>query len=42
MNIVIKDIGEGVKKVIINDPKTYHKLLQFAQNCDNFIGIVTF
>tara|TARA_B100000427_G_scaffold327565_1_gene338597 strand:+ start:304 stop:1077 length:774 start_codon:yes stop_codon:yes gene_type:complete len=26
MNVVIKNIGEGIKKVIINDPKTYNSL----------------
>ena len=26
MNILIKNLGSGVKKVIINDPKTYNSL----------------
>ena len=26
MNVVIKNIGEGIKNVIINDPKTYNSL----------------
>ena len=26
MNVVVKKIGEGIKKVIINDPKTYNSL----------------
>jgi len=24
MNVVVKNIDEGIKKVIINDPKTYN------------------
>ena len=26
MNVIIKNVGEGIKKVIINDPKTYNSL----------------
>ena len=26
MNILVKNLGTGVKKVIINDPKTYNSL----------------
>ena len=26
MNVVVKNIDEGIKKVIINDPKTYNSL----------------
>ena len=26
MNILIKNLGSGVKKIIINDPKTYNSL----------------
>ncbi len=26
MNVIIKNLGEGIKKVIINDPKTYNSL----------------
>ena len=25
-NVLIKDLGSGIKKVIINDPKTYNSL----------------
>ena len=26
MNVVVKNLDEGIKKVIINDPKTYNSL----------------
>ena len=26
MNVIIKNLGEGIKNIIINDPKTYNSL----------------
>ena len=26
MNILVKNLGSGVKKIILNDPKTYNSL----------------
>jgi len=32
MNVLIKNLGSGIKKVIINDPKTYNSLSFFTLN----------
>ncbi len=26
MNVIVKSLGEGIKNIIINDPKTYNSL----------------
>ena len=32
MSVIIKNLGSGIKKIIINDPKTYNSLSNLTLN----------